>query len=179
MFTNMRTARKKNSFKRIIMLLHMTAKASEPLIATGNCQKRAGRASRHHSPLCGSGTLEQGLQLSTDPRLSLKHGDVATLPACVPLLHRGRLFLFLGPFSEPGVCSGSPDNHPINWQLKSRTPAGCRLFTGELAEVLLPGCLAANRPPCSGLRSRFSCRDGTSAQCWQLSHGGGQTWWPG
>lgn len=124
--------------------------------------------------------------LSTDPGQSLNK-EMLTLPACAPVLHvrcevptqRKKLFLFLGPFPKPGACSGSPDkNHPINWQLKSGAQAGCRFQTRELAEVLLPDCLAAHRPPWSGLRSRFSCWDYTPAQCWQLGHGGARTWCP-
>lgn len=130
--------------------------------------------------------LSRDVMLSTDPHVVLEprrrcySGCPCPSPLrCQVLTQRKRLFLCLGPFPELGVCSGRPDkNHALNWQLTSRSQAGRRLHTRELAEVLLPGRLAANRPPSFGLRSRFSCWDRTPAQRWQLGHGGAQTWCP-
>lgn len=56
-----------------------------------------------------------------------------------------RLFLFLGPSPEPGVCSQSPDkNCLVNWQLQqTELKLGDRLPTRDLAEALpLAGHLA-------------------------------------
>lgn len=58
---------------------------------------------------------------TTDRRLSLTQGDAAALaahalsPCKMPGAHPEKLFLFLGPFPAPGVCSGSQDkNHSLN-----------------------------------------------------------------
>lgn len=172
----------------IMLLESLWAVASGSMIASSNCQKGQETLPDISVPFVVVALLSRDVTLSTDPQVVLEprqcgpSGCPCPSPCKMSGAHPGEEAISVSrPISRTGGVFWKSRREPCSsLTADERIPSWAQITHPRTGRGLAPGWLVANRPPCFGLRSRFSCWDAhqPNVDSWAMEEPkfGGQAW---